>query len=81
MLRDETGYIPLPDSDNSQPPRLTDYESFDHSQALTQQQQKDWLKVDAHGVVTFVKVSASPGWICLDLLEFLQGGVNIAAAE
>ncbi|KAK9864899.1 hypothetical protein WJX84_008296, partial [Apatococcus fuscideae] len=56
MLRDETGYIPLPDSDNSQPPRLTDYESFDHSQALTQQQQKDWLKVDAHGVVTFVKV-------------------------
>ncbi len=58
-MGEETGYIPLPGSDGDHHPTLQDFEGIDPGSALAPQQQKDWLRVDAHGAINFVKVGAS----------------------
>lgn len=56
-MAEETGYVPLPSSDQSQLPTLCEFEGFDPASAFAPQQQKDWLRVDAHGTLSHAKAS------------------------
>ncbi|KAK9826625.1 hypothetical protein WJX74_006505 [Apatococcus lobatus] len=55
-MAEEGGYIPLPSSDEFRTLELLDFDNFDHTTALTAPQQKDWLRIDAHGNLELTKV-------------------------
>ena len=57
-MAEEGGYIPLPSSDQAHMSNLLRFDTFDHTPALTAPQQKDWLRIDAHGNLELAKASS-----------------------